>query len=88
MNSSPPGAATSACEVTNITPHGFWLFVDDREYFVPFADYPRFRDATVSQIYAVVRNSPGQLCWPRLDVDIELEALAHPEQFPLSFHVS
>ncbi len=86
MSSSPHGAATSACEVTNITPQGFWLFVDDREYYVPFADYPRFRDATVSQIYAVVRTGPGQLYWAALDVDIDLEALSHPERFPLAFH--
>lgn len=85
MSSSPHGAATSVCEVTNITPQGFWLLVDDREYYVPFADYPRFRDATVAQIYAVVRSGPGQLHWPALDADIELEALSHPERFPLTF---
>ncbi len=59
--------------------------VDDREYFVPFADYPAFKDATVAQIYNAQRLGPGQFHWPELDVDIELDALQHPERFPLQF---
>ncbi len=71
--------------MTNISPIGFWLLVDDREYFVPFDDYPAFREGTVAQIYAVQRLGPAQFHWPELDIDIELEALEHPEQFPLVF---
>jgi len=85
MSSSPLGALASEVEVTNISPHGLWLLVDDREYFVPFADYPAFRDATVAQIHAVRRSSPKQLHWDALDVDIELEALEQPEHYPLLF---
>jgi hypothetical protein len=72
-------------EVTNISAIGFWLLVDDREYFVPFSDYPAFINATVAQIYNVARLDPHQFYWPDLDVDIELDALRHPEQFPLQF---
>ncbi|MEK7311598.1 MAG: DUF2442 domain-containing protein [Chloroflexota bacterium] len=85
MASSQPGDATSVSEVTNITAHGFWLLVDDREYFVPFADYPVFKTATVAQIYAVQRISPTQFHWPELDEDIELGALEKPEAYPLKF---
>jgi hypothetical protein len=85
MTSLAPGVATSECEVTNIGQHGFWLLVDDREYFVPFTDYPAFRSATVTQIYAVERIAPDQLCWPALDIDIDTASLAHPEAFPLIF---
>ena len=59
--------------------------VEDREYFVPFSDYSAFLDATVSQIHGVRQPGPGQLSWPELDVDIELEALDRPEAFPLKF---
>jgi hypothetical protein len=76
---------TSHSEVTSISAIGFWLLVDDREYFVPFADYPTFQDATVAQIYNVQRLDPQQFYWPDLDIDIELNALQHPEQFPLQF---
>ena len=85
MSSSPPGAAISHSEVTNITAHGFWLLADDREYFVPFRDYPVFQNATVAQIYAVRRIGPTQFHWPQLDADIELEALERPEAYPLKF---
>jgi hypothetical protein len=71
--------------IYKIAPDGFWLLVDDTEYFVPFDDYPVFRDATVAQIYAVQRPGPTQFHWPELDADIELEALEHPERFPLVF---
>ena len=30
-------------------------------------------------------TAPGQFRWESLDVDIELEALARPEHFPLKF---
>ena len=80
------GAAISHSEVTNISTTGFWLLVDDKEYFVPFDDYPVFWDATVAQIYAVQRLGPAQFHWPELDADIELEALEYPELFPLVFH--
>jgi len=86
MSSLPSSTYNSASEVTNITTHGFWLLVDDREYFVPFADYPVFLKATVAQIYVVRRNGPpSQFHWPDLDADVELEALEQPEHYPLAF---
>ena len=85
MTLSPPGVATSACEVTSVGRFGFWLIIDDREYFVPFVDYPAFRDATMIHIYDLARIAPDQLYWPALDIDIDLNALDRPEAFPLLF---
>lgn len=34
MSSSLPGAVISHSEVTNISAVGFWMLVDDKEYFV------------------------------------------------------
>jgi hypothetical protein len=72
-------------EITNILKSGFFLLVHDREYFVPFDTYPTFLNATIEQIHNFKEVSPGFFHWPRLDVDIELEALEHPERFPLIF---
>ena len=85
MISNLPGISISHSPVTNIDLHGFWLLVDDTEYFVPFADYPVFAKATIEQIFAVQRLSPTQFYWPDLDADIELEALEHPEHYPLEW---
>lgn len=85
MTLSTGGINTSQSEVTNITQTGFWLLVDDKEYFVPFADYPAFREATVEQIYKVKHIAPNAFYWEELDIDIELGALAEPEKYPLKF---
>jgi len=70
--------------VTNIERDGFWLLTSEGEYFISFADYPDFQDATVAQIHNF-RASYDGVHWPELDIDIELEALKHPEQFPNVF---
>ena len=82
------GTDISISEVTSITELGFWLLVDDVEYFVPFSEYPVFRKATVAQIYQGQRLGPDQFHWPELDADVELGALESPEQYPLQFRDS
>jgi len=37
----------------NISPHGFWLFVDEQELFVSFKDFPWFSDASIREIAAL-----------------------------------
>jgi hypothetical protein len=85
MSSGQPGTNISINEITNIEPLGFWVLVDDKEYFVPFADYPVFQGASIQQIFQMQRLSLTQLHWPELDADIELEALEQPEHYPLVF---
>jgi hypothetical protein len=85
MNSSQAGTGISHSEVTNIEPLGFWVLVDEKEYFIPFADYPVFQSASIQQIFNMRRLSPNQLHWPDLDADIEIEALEQPERYPLVF---
>jgi hypothetical protein len=70
--------------ITNIEKDGFWLLTSDGEYFVSFAEYPDFKNATVAQIHNF-KSSFDDLHWPELDIDIELDALKHPERFPKVF---
>ena len=70
-------------EVTNIDQFGFWLLACDKEYFLPYAEYPWFRNARIQEVLDVVLLHGQHLHWPALDVDLELEALAHPHDFPL-----
>ena len=83
MTSARHGQSTSPVEVTNVSPHGFWLLVEQREYFVPFKDFPWFHDATIAELMRVELPSPQHLYWPDLDVDLAVESLEHPEQYPL-----
>ena len=77
------GTNTSVSEVTSVGSHGFWLLTNAGEHFVAFDDYPVFKQATVEQIFQVKHIGLDQLHWPDLDVDIELNALRHPKDYPL-----
>lgn len=86
MKSVLRGKRTSSVEVTNVSPHGFWLLVDERELFLPFKEFPWFQDATIRQLTHVERPSSNHLYWPELDVDLAVESLEHPERYPLISH--
>jgi len=81
-----PGGNTLLSDVviTNIERDGFWLLTAEGEYFISFEDYPAFHNATVAQIHNFT-SSDDHFYWPTLDIDIELDALKHPERFPLAF---
>jgi hypothetical protein len=85
MTLQMPGTSTSTVEVTNISIHGFWLYVDGKEYFLPYEDYPWFKDARISEIHDVEIRHGFHLHWPKLDVDLSLESLENPEKFPLIY---
>jgi hypothetical protein len=78
-----PGTATSQAEVTNISRHGFWLLLDERELFLPFEEYPWFKRAPVEAILRLDRPQPNHLHWPDLDVDLSVDSIEHPERYPL-----
>jgi hypothetical protein len=85
-----PGSNISQAEtagqsqITSIEIDGFWLLTGEGEYFVSFEDYPEFREASVKQIFNF-DQAFDHFHWLDLDIDIELEALQHPERFPLKF---
>lgn len=79
------GANTLAAEVTNISPHGFWIIVHDIEYFLPFSEFPWFKEANVSQITDFQLLHETHLYWPQLDVDLSLTMLDNLEKYPLIY---
>jgi Protein of unknown function (DUF2442) len=83
MKSAKLGRRISRVEVTNVSKHGFWLLIGDSERFVPFEQFPWFRDAPIGHLLNVRLPSAHHLYWPDLDVDIAVESLDHPERFPL-----
>lgn len=81
------GSNISLVEVTRISKQGFWLLLDEEELFVPFSEFPWFRTAQVEQLFDVERPQPHHLYWSKLDVDLHVDSIRHPEQFPLVSHV-
>ncbi len=83
MSSRALGKNTSAVEVTNISSHGIWLLAADRELFMPYEDFPWFKDVPVGKVINVEEPTPGHFYWPDLDIDLTSEIIEHPERFPL-----
>jgi len=78
-----PGASTLEVEITNVSKHGFWLLLGDEELFVPFSEFPWFKDAPIAKLLNVEHPHEHHLYWPDLDVDLAIESIRHPEQYPL-----
>ena len=83
MKSDSIGTATSGAEILNVSPHGFWLLVGEKEYFLDFDHFPWFRRATLEQLFRVELLHEEHLYWPHLDVDLDLDRIERPDNFPL-----
>lgn len=83
MSSLSHGKNTSTVEVTNISSHGVWLLSHDKELFMPYDDFPWFKEQPIKVIINVEEQSPGHFYWPDIDVDLSEESIEHPERFPL-----
>ena len=85
MKSAKRGNNTSGggVEVTNVSGQGIWILLQRGEFFLPFDQFPWFREATIANILHVEQPHPGHLYWPGLDVDIDVDSVEHPERYPL-----
>ena len=83
MSSEPLGSDISAVEVTHVSGHGLWLLLGERELFLPFSEFPWFREAPISSILNVEWPQPHHVYWPDLDIDLAVESIDHPERYPL-----
>ena len=85
MKSSNIGANASRPEILNISKDGIWLYAKRKEYFLPYENFPWFKDAKISDIYHVQASHRHHLYWPNLDVDLDLDSLENPDKYPLKY---
>ncbi|NTW89097.1 MAG: DUF2442 domain-containing protein [Desulfobulbaceae bacterium] len=83
MTYTTPGISTSIVEVTNISPYGFWLLIAEEELFLPYTEFPWFKEAPVGKICNVKLHHQEHLYWPALDIDLSIESIRNPDAFPL-----
>ena len=83
MSSKTLGIDISDSEVTNVTTHGVWLLTCEGEFFMPYDEFPWFKDMPISKIVNIEEPSPGHFYWPDLDIYLSLAAIRNPEKFPL-----
>jgi hypothetical protein len=82
--SSARGKNTSATEVEvlGLTPHALWVLVGGHEYMLDFERFPWFQEASIQEASRVELRF-DHLYWPALDVDLHVDSVSHPEQFPM-----
>ncbi len=85
MKSLARGIRTSSVEVVSVSPHGIWLSVRGKEYFLPYEEFPWFQNARLSEIHRVQLIHGRFLRWDALDVELALTSLEHPERYPLKY---
>lgn len=83
MKSGTPGKNTSDVEITNVSAHGFWLLIAGQEFYVSFEKFPWFRKASIEALTKVELPQPHHLYWPELDIDLDVDSIRNPDQFPL-----
>ena len=83
MSFSVRGKNNSAIEVTCITNNGLLLQVGNEQHFLPFKEFPWLKAAKVSSVLKVKLLNPNHLRWPELDIDLELDCIRNPDEYPL-----
>ncbi|MGI9037225.1 MAG: DUF2442 domain-containing protein [Gemmatimonadota bacterium] len=68
--------------MTRVEPDGFWIELQGRELHLDYGTFPWFRGASAEDLAHVVLPHPGHLRWPRLDVDLSVDSIEHPDRYP------
>lgn len=88
MKSEQAGIDTSEsqnkAQVLNVSPHGLWILVQGKEYFLDFDLFPWFKKAEIEQIFRVSLLHETHLFWEDLDVDLHIDSIENPRDYPLS----
>ena len=82
MKSDAVGKVTLEAEVTQIDRQGIWILIHDKEYFLTYERFPRFRQATVDQIHNVRIVNGNDLEWRDLQLNLSIESFDQPTHVP------
>ena len=66
-----------------INEKGVMISVMGQDFFLSYNRVPWMRDATINEVLDVRMNGKNAIEWPKLEVDLEVESLRHPERYPL-----
>jgi len=70
-------------KVSMINDRGVLISVLGQDYFLSYNRVPWMRDATISEVLDIRMSGKNAIEWPKLDVDLEVDSLRHPERYPL-----
>ena len=70
-------------KVLMINDKGLMLSVLGLDYFVSYNRLPWMKKAPVCDVLEVQMSGDDAIEWPKLDIDLEVDSLKHPERYPL-----
>ena len=82
QNSTTNGTNTSV-KVHAIVANGITIEAYGNVYFLPYYSNPWFENAKVSDVFNIEPVGRTGIRWEKLDVDLSLDSLIHPEKYPL-----
>lgn len=74
---------STLADVLMINDRGIMISVMGQDYFLSYNRVPWMKDATINEVLDVRMSGKNAIEWPKLDVDLEIESLRHPERYPL-----
>ncbi len=77
------GTSTSDVEIINVSQQGIRVRVTGVEYKLQYTQFPWFAEATMDQLSDVRLLHETHLYWESLDVDLDLQSIENPEDYPL-----
>ena len=63
------------------SPEGIAILVNGKEYFLRYTDFPWFEYCNAMELRDMTADRWG-VYWNTLDIDLSIESLENPEQFP------
>lgn len=83
QTTSKSNISSTSVDVLMINDRGVMLSVQGQDYFLSYNRVPWMRDATINEVLDVQMSGKNAIEWPKLDIDLEVESLKHPERYPL-----
>ena len=74
---------STLADVLMINDRGIMISVLGQDYFLSYNRVPWMRDATINEVLDIRMSGKNAIEWPKLEVDLEVESLRHPERYPL-----
>lgn len=83
QKSSNQNTSTTLASVLMINNQGIMINVLGNDYFLSYNRVPWMKDAPVRDVLDIHMEGRNAITWPKLDIDLEIESLKHPELYPL-----
>ncbi len=82
---SKQNSTNTFAKVLVVTENGMLIALPTGDYFMPYTQFPWFKEAKVSEVMQVEAVGDDALRWDALDVDLEIESIIQPEKYPLIY---